>query len=373
MARDLHGHNVCAEISPKALSRLNFQVKQSEKFGLGLASLYLSVRGDREGALALSEEAVTLKRVTRVDEPLEVANSLNNLGLRYVNLGRLDDAEAAFREALAIKEPRLDPNDPSLAITLGNLAGVHWRRKDFDQAEPLYLRAADIMKAAHGAGSAEYGVALSNLGQLYGDWADAPGQAARRAQEEEYKTKDFSITLAARGPRHPEAAISHNNLAVMNTKRGNWRGAEAEMEREVAIMLSLDLSQHGDMPSDLANLARCWQQCGQGDKAARLRRGDISDLIPVIRQIEAEHRAWVAADPNTPKTRDFGPPPPNYTTLRLPSAGGDADKEAEMEKFFAALAAAGVDAKDLMRRVQSGELSQEAAQKIVTEALAGKQ
>ena len=34
MARDLHGHNVCAEISPKALSRLNFQVKQSEKFGL---------------------------------------------------------------------------------------------------------------------------------------------------------------------------------------------------------------------------------------------------------------------------------------------------------------------------------------------------
>jgi hypothetical protein len=34
MARDLHGHNVCAEISPKALSRLNFQVKQSGKFGL---------------------------------------------------------------------------------------------------------------------------------------------------------------------------------------------------------------------------------------------------------------------------------------------------------------------------------------------------
>jgi hypothetical protein len=34
MARALHGHNACAEISPKALSRLNFQVKQSEKFGL---------------------------------------------------------------------------------------------------------------------------------------------------------------------------------------------------------------------------------------------------------------------------------------------------------------------------------------------------
>src|SRR4051812_22905621 len=34
MARHLHGHNVCAEISPKALPRLNFQVKHSGKFGL---------------------------------------------------------------------------------------------------------------------------------------------------------------------------------------------------------------------------------------------------------------------------------------------------------------------------------------------------
>src|SRR5947199_9978912 len=38
MARHLHGHNVCAEIAPKALSRLNFQVKQSGKFGLATGS-----------------------------------------------------------------------------------------------------------------------------------------------------------------------------------------------------------------------------------------------------------------------------------------------------------------------------------------------
>jgi hypothetical protein len=34
MARALHGHNVCAEISPKPLSGLNFQIEDSEKFGL---------------------------------------------------------------------------------------------------------------------------------------------------------------------------------------------------------------------------------------------------------------------------------------------------------------------------------------------------
>jgi hypothetical protein len=36
MARALHGHNVCAEISPKPLSGLNFQIEDSEKFGLAI-------------------------------------------------------------------------------------------------------------------------------------------------------------------------------------------------------------------------------------------------------------------------------------------------------------------------------------------------
>jgi hypothetical protein len=50
-----------------------------------------------------------------------------------------------------------------------------------------------------------------------------------------------------------------------------------------------------------------WQRSGQPDKAARLEAGDPSDLLPVIAQIEQEHRAWVAEDP---KNRHFGPPSP---------------------------------------------------------------
>jgi hypothetical protein len=48
-------------------------------------------------------------------------------------------------------------------------------------------------------------------------------------------------------------------------------------------------------------------EAGENDRAARLARGDISDLIPIIVQIEAEHRAWVAEDP---ENRSFGPPSP---------------------------------------------------------------
>jgi tetratricopeptide (TPR) repeat protein len=87
------------------------------------ANFDLAARGDRAGALKLAEQSVALRRHTRTNEPLELATGLNNLARRYDDLDRLDDAEAAYREALAIKEPRLDPNDPNLAIPLSNLAG----------------------------------------------------------------------------------------------------------------------------------------------------------------------------------------------------------------------------------------------------------
>jgi tetratricopeptide (TPR) repeat protein len=274
---------------------------------LNHACVYFSDRGDRAGALALAEKCVGLSREVYSHEPLNLAAALGNLAGRYADLGRLDEAEAAYRKALAIEEPLLQPDDPSLAITLSNLAGVHWRRKQFAEAEPLFLRAAEIMKVAHGEHSAEYGTMLSNLGTLYSDWAEEPGQMARRQQEEEYKTKELLICLAARGGRHPETAISHNNLAVIYAKRGNWPSAAIDMERAVAIWLSLDLTQHPNTQDSAYAMVDLWRRSGQPDKAARLMAGDISDLLPVIAEIEAEHRAWVGEDP---KNRDFGPPSP---------------------------------------------------------------
>jgi tetratricopeptide (TPR) repeat protein len=292
----LDAHAPLTGAAGKALGRL-----------LNQACVYLYARGDRTGALAMADKSVTFGRANRAQEPLVLATRLCNLAGRYTDLGRLDEAEAAFREALAIEEPRLGAQDPSLAITLSNLAQVHWKREQFAEAEPLLLRAAEIMKGARGELSAEYGATLANLGALYSGWADEPGQSARQAQAEESLTQAMAVTRTTLGARHPQTAVELNNLAIMKGKRGDWVGAAAEMEREVAIMLSLDLSKHGDMPSDLAHLANFWQHSGQPDKAARLSAGDISDLLPVISQIEAEHRAWVAEDP---VSRHFGPPSP---------------------------------------------------------------
>jgi tetratricopeptide (TPR) repeat protein len=305
---------------------------------LDRASLYLAARGDRGDALSLAEKAVAIEREVRPDQPLTWAAALGNLAVRYADLGRLDDAEAAYREALELKQLYLSRNDPSLAATLSNLAGVYWSRKEYSKAEELFFRSAEIVKAAHGPYSFEYGTLLSNLGALNSDWSDEPGFEPRRGQEEEYKASALAVTRAAVGIRHPNTATRHYNLGIMKAKRGDWAGAVAEVERAMAIMLSLDLAQHPNTQLMAGSLVDNWNIAGSTDKATRLQRGDISDLLPIIAQIEAEHRAWVAEDP---KKRHFGPLAP-----KMYEGPGFASGENKVEELFETLAEARVDVDD---------------------------
>ena len=123
-------------------------------------------------------------------------------------------------------------------------------------------------------------------------------------------------------------------------------------------MLSLDLAQHPDTQRMAGYLATMWEQSGRSDQAARLRGGDISDLLPVIAQIELEHHAWVAEDP---QNRHFGPPS-FFITF-----------EDAFQLSARILAAAGVDVDDFLRRIKSGELSGDDIAKLVAETLARRQ
>jgi tetratricopeptide (TPR) repeat protein len=281
----------------KALARL-----------LNQACVYLLCRGDRTGALVLAQQAVTLKRLTRREDPLGLAIGLGNQAKCYVDLDRIGEAEDAYREAMEIMERHVDPTDPRLADMLCNFGEVHWRRGAFAESERLNLRAAEIIKAAHGTESAEYVRVIGSLGVVYGDWAEATQDAAHFAKAKECLAVALTVMRKARRARHPATAQAHKNLAVLKSKEHNdAQGATTESERSVAIMLSLGLTESHRAENYAEHLAQYWEQSGQADKAERLRAGDVSDLLRMIAQIEAEHRAWVAEDP---ENRHFGPPSP---------------------------------------------------------------
>ncbi|MCH8169281.1 MAG: tetratricopeptide repeat protein, partial [Proteobacteria bacterium] len=166
---------LCARLLPHARALAEHGPRQgagAEALGrlLNQAGVFLHSRGDTEGAIAMLEPNVELAAAIYGEEHLNYCAALSNLAGRYTDAGRLDEAERGFLRVLEIEEKLLDPDDPSLAITLNNLGEVYWKRQDFARAEPLFQRAAEINKKANGPESVEYGWRLNALGVLYNDW-----------------------------------------------------------------------------------------------------------------------------------------------------------------------------------------------------------
>lgn len=290
-ARALAQHGPKTGAGAKALNRL-----------LNQTGMFLAARGDIEGAIEVFEMDLDLARALWGENSLEFPTILSNLAGRYEEAGRLDDAEMGLLRVLEIEEKLLDPDDPSLAITLNNLGRVYNTIKNFARAEPLLVRASRITAAAHGYESHENASVLSSLGALYDTWAEDSDESARRVEGQRLEDEALRVARAVRGERHPQIARFLNNLAAYPARQEDFAEAAALLVRAAAIMVSLGLREHPHTLMYLQGLVRFLDRGGQDSNMERIRELLNSESDSV----EAAMHAWVAEDP---EHRDFGPPP----------------------------------------------------------------
>lgn len=75
---------------------------------------------------------------------------MNGLGECYRVVGRYDEAEPLYREALAVTEQALGKQHADYASSLNNLALLLDTTGRYDEAEPLYREAVQVFEAALG-------------------------------------------------------------------------------------------------------------------------------------------------------------------------------------------------------------------------------
>jgi tetratricopeptide (TPR) repeat protein len=92
-----------------------------------------------------------------------VAWTQNYVGAAWKEMNRFPEAEAAFREALAIREEALDAGDPSIAVSLNNLGDILHQQGRSDEGVPLLARAVDIESKAYGPDSRHTMFTRTNL------------------------------------------------------------------------------------------------------------------------------------------------------------------------------------------------------------------
>lgn len=193
------------------------------------------------------------------------AYDLNNLASVLRRSGRLAEAEAAYRDALAAARAVFGPAHPQLTRTINNLAVVLKDEGDLAAAEPLMREALAMSRKLYGEEHPDIALQLSNLASLLGARGDDDAWVALARQALEMRRKLF-------GPDHEQVAMSLGNLGEALEQKGELSAARPLFERELRIQRKVFGNQHPRCAvalTQLAELSLAEDDPGEAEPLAR--------------------------------------------------------------------------------------------------------
>ena len=238
----------------------------------------------------------------RLGEPIELARALDGLGTPLRSLGKFEDAMAAHRRSLALREEALGADHPECASSHINLGQALAAAGDTAGADAAFRRAATLLEAATGQEHADLANAWAGLADLdlrAGRLDDAAATLERgiallvrlvgeghpevalnrnalgnvrfdqgRFDEAErlYRLVHDSF-VAAYGAHHPRVAIAANNLGEVARARGDLAAAMAAYREAIAVRERAHGREHPGLAVPLTNLAEVTLRLGRPGEA----------------------------------------------------------------------------------------------------------
>jgi tetratricopeptide (TPR) repeat protein len=254
-----------------------------------LGALYYG-KGLYDLDLRMEEKALAVARRTPALDVGDLANRLLGYGEALHQLGRNEEAEAAFTESLGIREKADGPNSLRVAECLNYLAMAAGEKGRVEHSEALQRRALAIYDAnPQDADPHSVIKTQSNLASLLffkGDHASA-ATMYRRALAECEKVL---------GRDHPHTLVNVNNLAVVLDGDKNYAAAEPLFMRALEARERVLGPGHPDTLRTLHHLAAMLAKAGRPDESAALGKQYIArmattegSVVPIaLRQLAFE-------------------------------------------------------------------------------------
>jgi tetratricopeptide (TPR) repeat protein len=158
----------------------------------------------------------------------EIAYSLNNLAQIYQIEGRNWEARNLLETSVESLQ-QFHPDDPSLPLIVGNLAGVHCLFGKFDEAEALLRAALVSYEKRHEAPGREYGITLNNLGRVL--------QAKNNLEEADQLYAQAARIFESLGaPSRPDLAATLSNAGVLYQSKNRLEEARQNELRALELL-----------------------------------------------------------------------------------------------------------------------------------------
>lgn len=167
--------------------------------------------GDLDKSVELFTSAID--RYRGLGDEVEVAQSLDCLGVLRQIQGNFDEAETLHQQAIAVNEAF--ENEEGLSVNYGNLAILHRHRKDYDKVEHYIKMAFEIDKAQGRSDAvADFHIKLGEVKYERGDFATAESSLLKALQL--HKKADDIAGIA----------VSQSHLGVLYRMKGDYDRSE---------------------------------------------------------------------------------------------------------------------------------------------------
>ena len=242
---------------------------------------------------AAEEQADALARSSAASgESVGTAIAAQNLAVTYKYLGRFDEAEGLYRQALNIAE---DAGDRALVASVcHNLGGLFHARGDHATGIPWARRAVEVRATLDDP----LGLA-ADQGALAGMLLDA-GEVDEAAALLTHARATFVALL---GPDDYEVGVVDGNLAVCALERGDLDEAERRARSALQLKTAALGPAHPGLAVTLTALGTIRRRQGAADEAAQLHRLALELLRPAV---EPEHPLLRTIEDNLDRASALG-------------------------------------------------------------------
>lgn len=212
--------------------------------------------GDMAQAQAALYRALEFGRACFPPGSRVIGDALNDLGVCYLDAGRLDDARKCFEETLALDEATSHVDAGGKIAILSNMGQIYADQRMFQQAEQYLQRALQIARQGLPAGHPLTVNALNGLGVAY--LQSGKLEPAEACVQE-------AVTLARLGGAgmRPQLAVCFINLGSVRQAQEKLQEAERLFTDALSMLAETDIGR----AQALNNLATLYERQGLQAKA----------------------------------------------------------------------------------------------------------
>jgi tetratricopeptide (TPR) repeat protein len=209
------------------------------------------------------ERGLTFEQFVLFEHP-SVAATLGNMAGLLMRQGKYEEALPLYERSLRISEKALGPEHPSVAARLcHNMAGLLERQGKYDEALPLYERSLRISEKALGPEHPDVATTLGGMASLL----ESQGKYDEALPLYE---RDLRISEKALGPEHPSVATTLGSMAGLLQRQGKYDEALPLYERDLRISEKALGPEHPDVATTLSGMAGLLRSQGRYEEALPL-------------------------------------------------------------------------------------------------------